>query len=499
MVSWTRRAFLRAASGGLAAGAWALAGRRAVAASAGTGAKKLNVLFLAVDDLRPELGCYGQKTVKSPNIDKLAAGGMLFTRAYCQQAICGPSRASLLTGLRPDSTGIYDLRHPVSETLPNVRTLPQHFRRNGYTTISLGKIYHHHTDDKPGWNERTPTWRNAYQDRAVEADRRRRRIEGRKKGLSGSRLHNYTAGPSSECADVADNAYTDGVVADKAIEALRKHKDGPFFLAAGFYKPHLPFVAPKRYWDLYDRAKLPLPDATQPTAAPQIAFTNWGELRAYTDIPKTGDLDEAKTRELLHGYHACVSYTDAQIGRVLAELDRLGLAETTVVILWGDHGWKLGEYGDWCKHTNFELDTHVPMILRMPGTPGGRRCEALVEFVDIYPTLAELCGLTVPAHCEGKSMAPLLADPTRPWKAGAVSQYPRGRIMGYSVRTRRWRYTEWIDRRTGAVTARELYDHEKTPLARENLVGKADRAEHVAKLAAMAKAARAKRPKWPPR
>jgi len=480
-----RRDFLRIALGGAAASALGpAAGLAKLAERRG----KRNVLFIAVDDLRPQLGCYGHPTIKSPNIDKLAASGVLFTNAYCQQAICAPSRASLLTGLRPDSTKIYDLRHPVSRHLPDVLTLPQHFRRNGYKTISLGKIYHHHTDDKPGWTERPSAWRGLYHSKEIEADRRRRRIEGQKKGLTGPRLYNYAAGPSTECLDVPDNAYSDGVIAEKAIEAIRKHKDEPFFLAAGFLKPHLPFTAPKKYWDLYDRDKIKLPDTREPSNAPRLAFTNWGELRAYTDIPKTGDLDEKKTRQLIHGYHACVTFVDRQIGRILDELDRLNLRRKTVVILWGDHGWKLGEYGDWCKHTNFELDTHVPMLLSVPGTTPGRKCHALTEFVDIYPTLAELCGLEVPEHCEGTSMAPLLAKPDRKWKSAAFSQYPRGRIMGYSMRTRRWRYNEWIDRNTRKVVARELYDHAKGPLARANVVNKPEHAALAAKLAAMMKA-----------
>jgi len=488
-----RRDFLTLAFGGAAAVALSPAASLAALARR---REKLNVLFIAVDDLRPELGCYGHPMVRSPHIDKLAASGTLFTRAYCQQAVCAPSRASLLTGLRPDSTKIYDLRHPVSQYLPDVLTLPQHFRKSGYTTISLGKIYHHHSDDKPGWTERPATWKGMYASRDTEAQRRRRFAEGRQKGYTGSRLYNFAAGPSTECLDVPDNAYDDGVIADKAVEAIRKHKAGPFFLAAGFKKPHLPFTAPKKYWDRYDRARIRLPNAAEPRNAPRMALTNWGELRAYSDIPATGDLDEAHTRRLIHGYHACVSFVDAQIGRILAELDRLDLRRKTVVILWGDHGWKLGEYGDWCKHTNFELDTHVPMLLSVPGRKAGRRCVALTEYVDIYPTLAELCGLKVPGHCEGTSMVPLLADPDREWKTAAFSQYPRRGAMGYSLRTPRWRYTEWIERRTKRVVARELYDHAKGAFAHANVVDQPEHAELVRELAGMMKAGwRAARPK----
>ena len=215
--------------------------------------------------------------------------------------------------------------------------------------------------------------------------------------------------------DVADEAYRDGAICQAALDALRQHQEDPFFLAVGFHRPHLPFVAPKRYWDLYDREQFPLPSHAKPAGAPAIAFDNWGELRAYSDISNAEILDEAKTRELIHGYYACVSYIDAQVGRLLEELDRLGLRDNTVVVLWGDHGWKLGDYGPWCKHTNFEFDTHVPLIFRAPGSPAARD-PALVEFVDIYPTLSELCGLDVPPHCEGVSLVPLLEDPERSWK-----------------------------------------------------------------------------------
>ncbi len=480
----SRRRFLAGSAAAMAAGSLTGAARLARAAAGG----KRNVLFIAVDDLRPELGCYGHPHVKSPNIDRLAAGGTRFTRTYCQQAVCAPSRASLLTGLRPDSTRIYGLRTPVRSVLPDVLTLPQHFRNHGYHTVSLGKIYHHGHDDKEGWSERPRVGGSLYADEEMKRRRRRLRAEARQKGLTGSRAHNYAVGPATECLDVPDNAYRGGALTDAAIEALRAHKDKPFFLAVGYWKPHLPFCAPKRYWDLYDRAAIPLPNPQEPAGAPRLAFTNWGELRAYTDIPKQGDLDEATTRRLIHGYWACVSFADRQVGRLLDELRRLGLEENTVVILWGDHGWKLGDYGDWCKHTNFEFDTHVPMILRAPGVKAGRVCHALTEYVDVYPTLAEVCGLPVPAHCEGTSMTPLLRDPNRPWKSAAFSQYPRRGVMGYSLRSGKWRYTEWKHRKTGKVVQRELYDHAAGPRAIENLADKAEHADVVKRLSAMMQA-----------
>lgn len=448
---------------------------------------KKNVLFIAVDDLRPELGCYGHPMIKSPNIDKLAAEGTLFTRTYCQQAICAPSRASLLSGCRPDTTKIYDLNNPLRTAMPDVLSLPQHFKKNGYTSIRLGKIYHHAYDDKPGWTEMPKPVGQMYCTKENLDLVRRKRAEAREKGLKGVKARRYSRATATECGDVPDNAYPDGAAADAAIEMIRKHKEKPFFLAVGFKKPHLPFNAPKKYWDMYKREDIKLPDRSQPKGALRFAFTNWGELRNYSDIQKQGDLNDKMTRKLIHGYYACVSYIDAQIGRVLDELKKQGLDKNTVVVLWGDHGWKLGEYGDWCKHTNFELDTHVPMIFRAPGFKGGQKCDALTEFVDIYPTLADLCGLGVPKHCEGLSVAPLLKDPKSPWKKAAFSQYPRGRVHGYSLRTERYRYTEWRENKTKKVVERELYDHQEGPFARKNLAKDPKHAELVSNLAKMMK------------
>ena len=452
------------------------------------GNEKLNVLFIAVDDLRPELGCYGHQMVQSPNIDALAVSGTRFTRAYCQEAICAASRSSLLSGCRPDTTGIYGLNTPLRQAMPDILSLPQHFRNNGYTTISLGKIYHHGNDDKVGWSLRPRTGGSAYCLSENQDYMKQRREEGKAKGLEDKLLRNYARGPASEGADVPDNAYLDGAMTDVAIQQMRKNQDRPFFLAAGYKKPHLPFNAPKKYWDLYDRDSILLPDPTPPADTPSLAFTNWGELRSYSDVPAKGDLDEAKTRELIHAYYASVSYIDAQIGRLMAELDRLNLRDKTAIILWGDHGWKLGEYGDWSKHTNFELDTHVPMLLSAPGYSARQQCDALTEFVDIYPTLAELCGLPIPEHCEGTSMVPLLQQPTRGWKTAVFSQYPRGKVMGYSLRTKRWRYNEWINRETKAVVARELYDHASDPFAHVNVVDQPEHAEFVERLAGTMKA-----------
>ncbi|KPK57908.1 MAG: hypothetical protein AMK73_09655, partial [Planctomycetes bacterium SM23_32] len=407
-----RREFFRVLGAGAAAAALP-----SLAVGAG-GRRRMNVLFIAVDDLRPQLACYGHQQMVSPHMDALADQGVAFTHAYCQQAVCAPSRASLLTGLRPDRTTIYDLQTPVREALPDVLTLPQHFKRHGYATVSLGKVYHHRDDDLPGWSERP--WHPHVAGYALEQSRalneyRRRVSAGQTSGLWGS---------PTEAGDVGDDAYPDGATAEQAVRTLRQLESGPFFLAVGFYKPHLPFCAPKRYWDLYNADEIDLADNPfKPRDCPDIAMHNWAELRAYYGIPPTGPLSGAMARHLIHGYYACTSYVDALVGRLLAELDGLGLRQETVVVLWGDHGWNLGEHGLWCKHCNFETSVHVPMIFRAPGMAGnGRRSNGLTEFVDIYPTLSDLCGLPLPDHLEGRSLAPLLGDPDAAWNEAAYSQ-----------------------------------------------------------------------------
>jgi iduronate 2-sulfatase len=448
-------------------------------------AERKNVLFFAIDDLRPELACYGHPNIKSPQIDRLASQGLLFERAYCQQAVCAPSRISLLTGLRPDTTGIYDLQHPLRQTKPDVLSMPQYFQRSGYETVSLGKIYHHTGDDNSiGWTGKAWRPEGKWTGRGYLAPDSIRRIQPPESA------HGHPGvGPAYEWANVPDEAYPDGTTAVKATEELRRLEKGdkPFFLAVGFVRPHLPFNAPQKYWDLYDRADIKVPQqGAWPKGSPSLAGTQWGELRKYTGMPRSGPMPKDEAINLIHGYYACVSYMDALVGQVVGELERLGLRDDTVIILWGDHGWKLGDYGAWCKHTNFELDTHVPLILSVPGRLAvGRRTKAPVEFVDIFPTLAELCGLDVPDSCEGTSMVPLVEDPDRPWKEAAFSQYPRGKVMGYSLRSGNWRYTEWIDRRTGDVVGRELYDHSAGPAADRNLADEPEFADTVKKLSAL--------------
>lgn len=433
-------------------------------------AKAPNVLFIAVDDLRTQLGCYGDPVAQTPHIDSLAAGGLLFNRAYCQQAVCNPSRASLMTGRRPNTTKVWDLGTHFREALPGVITLPQYFKQQGYRTQAIGKIYH-----DPAWAQDSLSWTEPEQMVVTRNDGKYVLDSNRHKKGSWKAA-------ATERADVDDAAYIDGQVAEAAVEALSSLKAQPFFLAVGFRRPHLPFSAPAPYWDMYSRESIPLPDFTHaPEGAPELALHSSAELRGYTDVPEKGPISEDKMRELIHGYYAATSYVDAQIGKVLQELDRLGLRENTIVVLWSDHGYHLGEQGLWVKTTNFELDTRVPLIISAPGQKKpGIRSDALVELVDLYPTLAELAGLPVPSGLEGVSMKPLLADPARAWKAAAFSQFPRPwmykdepQVMGYSMRTANYRYTEWQDFRSGEVRAVELYDMKADPLEKKNLAGEA--------------------------
>lgn len=420
--------------------------------------KKMNVLFVAVDDLRPQLGCYGKEQIISPNIDKLAEEGLVFERAYCQQAVCGPSRASLLSGCRPDTIGDYYFGVRLRDNLPDVLTLPQHFKNNGYQTLSVGKIYHHNDDDLTAWSRPPFRAEGDWKGRGYLTDEAMSQImsgegDNGRKGL----------GPAFEAADVPDNAYQDGKDLEQAIKELNRLKDDQFFLAVGFIKPHLPFNAPKKYWDMYKRDEIDLADNPfAPEGVTEFSLTDFGELRGYFGIPAEGEIPEEKARELIHGYYSCVSYMDALFGKLMGELERLGLKENTIIVLWGDHGWKLGEHGSWCKHTNFEIDTRAPLIVRVLGQKHkNTKTYALTEFVDIYPTLCELCDLEIPEHLEGTSFVPVLENPEIDWKKAAFSQYPRQNdtVMGYSVRTENYRYTEWQEVISGEVLARELYDH----------------------------------------
>jgi len=496
--------------------------------------KRPNILFLSIDDLRPELGCYGSQIAVSPNLDKLAESGMLFNRAYCQQAICGPSRASLMTGARPESIGIthnYVLFRDGKQ--PDIVTLPQHFRNNGYKTVYCGKIYHaNDTDEELSWS-REP---------AVDAPEIKalpkptgfalpENLEIRKKDQKAmyakygeQAKYGLAMGPAYECADVPDQAYWDGYNTDLAIatmkDMLAKNPDTPFFLGLGMKKPHLNFVAPKKYWDMYNPEDIPMPVNTNaPENGASVGLHASFELRVRSGIPKKGDLGSDLDRTLMHAYLACVSYLDAQLGRMIDALEEAGIRENTVIIVWSDHGFHLGEMGVWGKATNYEIATRVPMMIWTPEMPDkyrGLKSDALVELIDMYPTLCELAGLELPEHLEGQSFVPLLNNPSHAWKTAAFSQFPtpalrewgaialrpgmretyfgplitdvedrikkqfpekwdrelfEQHLMGYSMRNERYRFIVWKDRRypEQAPLYLEVYDHKTDPHETKNI------------------------------
>lgn len=454
-----------------------------------------NVLFIGVDDLRPDLGCYGNRLTFTPNIDRLAAEGLTFTRAYCQQAVCSPSRTSLMTGRRPDTTRVYDLETHFRRYLPDIKTLPEQFKHSGYTSTAFGKMFHRpHLDDFPSWS--IPSWipdgdawnsvsnRETTQKRwdelrATEWVSRKRFFYDPAKRHT-RKLHRNAHAiewevPSWESPDVADTALPDGQIADAAIAAIKELQNKRFFLGAGFLKPHLPFVVPKKYYDLYPLDDIDLPEnTTPPHGAPSFALHSSGELRGYSDIPSAGPISQKKAREIIRGYYASISYIDSQIGRLIAALEQHALRDNTVIVLWGDHGYHLGEHGLWNKHTNFETATRSPLIVSVPGQRNaGRTTQALTEFVDIYPSLCDICGITQPSGLEGSSFTPLFEDPDRLWKRAAFSQYPRdipdvGPGMGRSIRTQRYRFTEWRALETNFL-ASELYDYQLDPGGTRNI------------------------------
>ena len=383
-------------------------------------ASRYNVLFILADDLRPMLGCYGHPEMHTPNIDMLAARGTLFNRAYCQYPLCNPSRASLLTGLRPETTRVNSNAADFRQTVPEAATLTEHFAAHGYHTQSIGKIEHIN--------------------------------------------QLFKRGPSWQALDVADDELEDGKTANKAVEVLKEMKEQPFFLAVGFDKPHLPFWAPRKYYELYNledaHRNFHLPaTSSYPENSPEIARNSLGLFSLYSDIPAgEAPFSDAQTLELIRAYAASTTYMDAQVGRVLHQLDVLGLTESTVVVFCGDHGFHLGEHGTWRKNTLFEVGLRSPLIVSMPGQAhSGAQTDALVELVDIYPTLCDACHLPVPSTLEGTSMVPLLENPKRTWKSAAFSKVVRG---GTTIRTERYRYTEWG---SNGRRGKELYDYQTDP------------------------------------
>lgn len=397
-----------------------------------------------------------------------------------------------MTGLRPDTIRIWDLATHFRDNVPDVVTLSQHFKNHGYHTERLGKIYHTghgNHDDEYSWSRTARYPRASRYGPEGNAHLKRLLAKAKDEGIDLRDNRLRPRGLPWEAPDVADNELADGMIAENAVKLMGELKDQPFFLAVGFVNPHLPFVAPKKYWDLYDPGAIELANNPYaPKGSPDFAMTSWGELRKYYGIPARGPLTDDQARSMIHGYYAAISYVDAQVGRLLDELERLGLAEKTIVVFWGDHGWKLGEHGGWCKHTNFELDARVPLIFHAPKQKAaGQTSNALVEFVDIYPTLCDLAGLPVPEVLEGLSAAPLLDQPEQPWKLAAFSQYPRSasgkKLMGYSMRTDRYRFTRWENRKDPKeVVAIELYDHVKDPAENVNIANDSANEELVKRL-----------------
>ncbi|MGC6465590.1 MAG: sulfatase [Akkermansiaceae bacterium] len=427
-------------------------------------AEKPNVLFIAVDDLASSLGCYGNLVVKTPNIDRLAARGVRFDRAYNQLPLCNPSRASVMTGLRPDQIKVYDLDAHFRDAVPEAVTLSQRFIKEGYFVARTGKIYHYNVpasigtdgfDDPPSWQRTVnPKGRDKTDEHLVFNAEPARKISGTLSWLA---------------ADGTDEEQTDGMIATEAIKMMNEKKDEPFFIAAGFFRPHSPFVAPKKYFEMYPLESIQLPYAPKGDRddIPTAAFAHNNPIPHY-------NISELNCRKALQAYYACVSFIDAQVGRMLDELDRLKLTDNTIVVFWSDHGYHLGEHnGVWQKRTMFEQGTRTPLIISAPGIQGkGQACSRIVELVDIYPTVIDLAGFLLPTGLPGRSLKPLLKDPLTEWNEVAISQILRpadnrlkSPVMGRSVRTHRWRYTEWAEGKEGI----ELYDHANDPMEFHNL------------------------------
>lgn len=459
-----------------------------------------NVLLIAVDDMKPWIGPYGDPIAKTPSMDRLASQGTTFSNAYCQVALSGPTRSSLMTGLNPDHTGVWWLMGSFRKNNPDIVTMPQALKENGYETVGVGKVYH-------------PLRDKAVKDDPLSWSLPYVKSPGATYALANGRV-------ATECADVPDNGYVDGIIAEEAVKTLHKLKenDKPFFLGVGFKKPHLPFCAPKKYWDMYERDQMPLAKF-QDMASNDVeyAYHNSLEVKGYSDIPPfesyidTKHLDEDTQRRLIHAYYACISYTDAQVGKVLDALEKEGLADNTIVILYGDHGYHLGDHGLWNKMTNFENATHVPLIVSAPGMKKGVKSESMVEFLDVFPTVCELTKTPQPQKLDGKSLVPALKNPKAKIKDYAMSQYSRtttenytistdtdlkGKakeleedIHGYAIRDPRYRLVEWTKGfktyqpfDEAKVIGYQLFDYQKDPEERHNVANDPAYANVVKKL-----------------
>jgi iduronate 2-sulfatase len=443
-----------------------------------------NVLFIASDDMRPQLGCYGDTTVKSPNLDALAKRGMVFHHSYVQQALCSPSRISMLSGRYPATTGIFEIGRTLRTTMPDITTMPQHFKNHGYDTRSLGKMYHVGIDDDASWT--VPAWHSkkprvspqtqAAVTKYVE-DARAKGVEIPQKG-KGNR---NAVIPAFESVDCADDDLLDGDTAANAIVQMKEYAKNPgqtFFLAVGFAKPHVPWISPKKYWELYDPAKFQLAQNEYlPKGAPEFAATSGADFFWFKDVPQVSGekLPEEYKRQCLHGYYAAISYVDAQVGRLLSALDETGLAKNTIIVFWSDHGYYMGEHTWWgAKHNNYEGATRNCLIIATPGQKtAGQSTEALAQSVDLAPTLTELCGLPAHSGFQGRSLKPVLDDPEAKVNDAAYSWYPKGGYLGTTMRTDKWRYVEWT--KPGAETVRELYNQVVDP---QNNLNVATNPEH---------------------
>lgn len=428
-----------------------------VKAEAPSDTEKKNVLFIIVDDLRPELSSYGVSGMITPNLDKLAENGVQFNQAFCNIPVSGASRASLMTGLRPGKSRWWDVNAEIDKEAPDVVTLPKHFKENGYTTISNSKVIHGKNDAKDSWSKiwkpkGRGSWRNYLGDENLKGEK------------SKGNAFAY------ECLDVADDEYFDGATADKTIKDLRRLKKNnePFFLAVGILKPHLPFNAPEKYWNLYEESAIQLPAnyTMDRSSYPKQAFHTWNEIRFYKNLPQKGPLtDTVEAKRLIHGYKACVSYADAQIGRIMDEVKSLGMDKNTVIVLIGDHGWSLGDHGEWCKHSNFSVVNRSVCFVSAPELPKGKKVDEMIEFVDLYPTICDLAGVTKPAHLEGESFKNLITAGDPLWKNSAVVKWHNG----ISLMTPEYRYTEWFTMDKGTSQASMLFKVTDDPEENRNL------------------------------